>query len=253
MAPYIKDGGIPNQGDLNFGNEGDVLHSDKPTVTPPPVEPGIDKDVEGEDHLDLTNRDDEFNWHVKATFGNTTSNWEQASIVDDVNKLLEIKNVVVKDENGTDVTKNGELTIKDNKIVFNINKQDDSYGYLSGHEYTMTITTVIGADVTDEELAPYIKDGGIPNQGDLNFGNEGDVLHSGKPVVTPPTPDEPENPDKPNTPGKPNKPSTPDKPNGKVFPKTNELISMKFVWVGIIFVLISFVLLLFKSSSNLKK
>ncbi len=42
----------------------------------------------------------------------------------------------------------------------------------------MTITTKIKTDATDEELAPYIEQGGIPNQADLNFGNEGDVLHS---------------------------------------------------------------------------
>ena len=50
----------------------------------------------------------------------------------------------------------------------------------------MTITTKIKASATDEELAPYIEQGGIPNQADLNFGNEGDVLHSNKPTVTPP-------------------------------------------------------------------
>ena len=41
----------------------------------------------------------------------------------------------------------------------------------------MTITTKIKTDATDEELAPYIEQGGIPNQADLN-NNEGDVLHS---------------------------------------------------------------------------
>ena len=50
----------------------------------------------------------------------------------------------------------------------------------------MTITTKIKDGATDEELAPYIEQGGIPNQADLNFGNEGDVLHSNKPTVTPP-------------------------------------------------------------------
>ncbi|MGX7239208.1 isopeptide-forming domain-containing fimbrial protein, partial [Enterococcus phoeniculicola] len=128
----------------------------------PPVEPSIEKDVEGKEHVDLGNRTDEFDWHVKATFGNDTSKWTQASMTDEINSVLEIKNVVVKDETGADVTANGDLSIKDNKIVFTLNKQDDSYSYLSGHEYTMTITTVIRADVTEAELAPYIKDGGIP-------------------------------------------------------------------------------------------
>ena len=186
LAPYIEQGGIPNQADLNFGNEGDVLHSNKPTVTPPPVDPNITKDVEGQEHLDLTNRDQEFKWNVKTAFGNETSTWTQASMVDDINKVLDITDVKVTDENGKDVTANGTVTQENNKVTFEMNKQADSYSYLAGHTYTMTITTKIKTDATDEELAPYIEQGGIPNQADLNFGNEGDVLHSNKPTVTPP-------------------------------------------------------------------
>ncbi len=210
LAPYIEQGGIPNQADLNFGNEGDVLHSNKPTVTPPPVDPNITKDVEGQEHLDLTNREDSFDWHVKTAFGNETSTWTQASMVDDINKVLDITDVKITDENGKDVTANGTVTQENNKVTFEMNKKDDSYDYLSGHTYTMTITTKIKTDVTDEELAPYIEQGGIPNQADLNFGNEGDVLHSNKPTVTPPapTPEDPKKP-KPKQPLKPKKPLTP--------------------------------------------
>ncbi|MGH2335312.1 isopeptide-forming domain-containing fimbrial protein, partial [Enterococcus faecalis] len=96
--------------------------------------------------------------------------------------------VKVTDENGKDVTANDKVTQENNKLTFTINKKDDRYDYLSGHTYTMTITTKIKADATDEELAPYMQQGGIPNQGHLNFGNEGDVLHSNKPTVTPPAP-----------------------------------------------------------------
>ncbi|EGO2735850.1 isopeptide-forming domain-containing fimbrial protein, partial [Enterococcus faecalis] len=210
LAPYIQQGGIPNQADLNFGSEGDVLHSNKPTVTPPTVDPNITKDVEGQEHLDLTNRDQEFKWNVKTTFGNETSTWTQASMVDDINKVLDITDVKVTDENGKDVTANGKVTQENNKVTFEMNKKDDSYSYLAGHTYTMTITTKIKADATDEELAPYIEQGGIPNQADLNFGNEGDVLHSNKPTVTPPapTPEDPKKPE-PKQPLKPKKPLTP--------------------------------------------
>ncbi|MDK6961473.1 isopeptide-forming domain-containing fimbrial protein, partial [Klebsiella michiganensis] len=161
------------------------------TVTPPaptPEDPTITKDIEGQEHLDLTNRNQAFKWNVKTAFGNETSTWTQASMVDDINKVLDITDVKVTDENGKDVTANGKVTQENNKVTFEMNKQADSYDYLSGHTYTMTITTKIKADATDEELAPYIEQGGIPNQADLNFGNEGDVLHSNKPTVTPPAP-----------------------------------------------------------------
>ncbi|WP_221641507.1 isopeptide-forming domain-containing fimbrial protein [Listeria seeligeri] len=190
LAPYIASGGIPNQADLHFGNAGDVIHSEIPTVTPPPEEPVIDKDVNNKQHEDLTNRDDSFDWHVKASFGNTTSTWTQASITDSINDLLEIQKVTVVDENGTDMTANGTLTVDGNNISFDLAKKDDTFTYLAGHTYTMTVTSKIKDSATDEELAPYIASGGIPNQADLHFGNAGDVIHSEIPTVTPP-PEEP--------------------------------------------------------------
>ncbi|MDN3187877.1 isopeptide-forming domain-containing fimbrial protein, partial [Enterococcus faecalis] len=104
----------------------------------------------------------------------------------------------------------GTVTQENNKVTFTMNKKDDSYSYLAGHTYTMTITTKIKDGATNEELAPYIEQGGIPNQADLNFGNEGDVLHSNKPTVTPPapTPEDPKKPE-PKQPLKPKKPLTP--------------------------------------------
>ncbi|WP_340504327.1 SpaA isopeptide-forming pilin-related protein [Enterococcus faecalis] len=159
----------------------------------PPVDPDIHKDVEDEQHIDLTNRNQKFDWHVYTTFGSDTSNWKQASVVDPVNSLLEILNVTITDENGKDVSKNGELKIEGNKITFTLNKKDGSYGYLANHVYKMTITTKIRDDVTDDQLAPYINNGkGIPNQADLNFG-DGDTKYSEIPTVTPPKNTVPDN------------------------------------------------------------
>ncbi|WP_270694065.1 vWA domain-containing protein, partial [Enterococcus faecalis] len=46
-----------------------------------PEDPTITKDIENQEHLDLTNREDSFDWHVKTAFGNETSTWTQASMV----------------------------------------------------------------------------------------------------------------------------------------------------------------------------
>lgn len=165
------------------------------------TEPVIHKDVEEKQQLDLTNRDQAFDWHVNAEFEDGAGSWTQASIVDQINPLLTINSVKVVDETGKDVTANGTITTDNNKVVFEINKKDDGYTYLAGHTYTMTINTVIGKDVTDEQLAPYIKDGGIPNQADLNFGNDGDVIRSEIPTVTPRIPDAPKDFKTPKDPG----------------------------------------------------
>ncbi|KGL39271.1 hypothetical protein BMT55_09605 [Listeria newyorkensis] len=186
LAPFIQDGGIPNQADLAFGNEGDMIQSEIPTVTPPPVNPEISKDIEGKDHLELANRNDAFDWNVHTAFGNQTASWNQAIITDQINNLLSIEKIQITDENGNDVTENGTITEENNLITFTMNKKDDSFAYLAGHIYTMTVTTTIKQDVTDEQLAPFIKDGGIPNQADLAFANEGDMIQSEIPTVTPP-------------------------------------------------------------------
>ncbi|WAO22654.2 isopeptide-forming domain-containing fimbrial protein [Paenilisteria newyorkensis] len=215
LAPFIQDGGIPNQADLAFGNEGDNIQSEIPTVTPPPVNPEISKDIEGKEHLDLTNRNDAFNWNVHTAFGNQTASWNQAIITDQINDVLAIENIQITDENGNDVTENGTITEDNNLITFTMNKKDDSFAYLAGHTYTMTVTTTIKQDVTDEQLAPFIQDGGIPNQAELAFANEGDMIQSEIPTVTPPTPavpvqETPENPSEetPKTPENPTKETT---------------------------------------------
>ena len=194
----------------------------------PPVDPDIHKDVEDEQHIDLTNRNQKFDWHVYTTFGSDTSNWKQASVVDPVNSLLEILNVTITDENGKDVSKNGELKIEGNKITFTLNKKDGSYGYLANHVYKMTITTKIRDDATDDQLAPYINNGkGIPNQADLNFG-DGDTKHSEIPTVTPPKNTVPDN----------SHSSDMVVPSKGVFPHTGENTTMSnlLVLVGLIII-----------------
>ncbi|MDN3133601.1 isopeptide-forming domain-containing fimbrial protein [Enterococcus faecalis] len=169
-----------------------VAETDDPNVppTPPaetkvPIEPTIHKNIEGVQKLILKNNKQKFNWNITVSFGTNTMNWKQASITDSVNNLLDIVKVTVVDENGENVTGNGTLSTENNKVIFEINKKDDSYTYLAGHTYTMIITTKIKDSVTDKELAPYIKDGGVPNQAYLNFGNEGDKKHSEIPKIVP--------------------------------------------------------------------
>ncbi|MFG5465823.1 isopeptide-forming domain-containing fimbrial protein [Enterococcus faecalis] len=214
-----------------------VAETDDPNVPPTPpaetkvlIEPTIHKNIEGVQKLVLKNNKQKFNWNITVSFGTNTMNWKQASITDSVNNLLDIVEVTVVDENGKDVTGNGTLSTENNKVVFEINKKDASYTYLARHTYTMTITTKIKGSVTDEDLAPYIKDGGIPNQADLNFGNEGDKKHSEIPTIVPSkgTP-----PEKTNTPSNQN-----DKgnltPSKGIFPHTgeNQMLSNILLVVG---------------------
>ena len=194
LAPFIEDGGIPNQAKLTFGDGSKFVESEIPTVTPPTEEPEIGKTVNGKNHEDLSNRDETFNWIITTSFGNATANWDKAAITDKINDVLDIELVTIKDAEGNNVSGNGTLTTDGNNLVFELAKQDDSYAYLSGQTYTITVESKIKAGVTDAQLAPFIEDGGIPNQAKLTFGDGSKFVESEIPTVTPPTeaPEEPE-------------------------------------------------------------
>ncbi|WP_167629244.1 SpaA isopeptide-forming pilin-related protein [Listeria valentina] len=152
------------------------------------VDPTIHKDVEGGQQYTLKHKNESFDWHITTSFGNDTANWNRASIKDDVNQILDIESIKVVDENGKDVTKEGVITKEDNHVVFKIAKKDGSYAFLAGHTYTMTITTKIKADATDEQIIGFINQGGIPNRGDFDFGTDETIQSDEIPTVMPQDP-----------------------------------------------------------------
>ncbi|MBC1921513.1 SpaA isopeptide-forming pilin-related protein [Listeria grayi] len=154
----------------------------KNTKADPPV---ITKNIDGKSHVTLKNRNQSFNWNIHATFGNATSSWEVASIQDKVNKVLDIEKVTIVDENGHNVKANGRLDIKNNVVTFAISKKNGSFAYLSGHSYTMTITTKIKSSVSDKALIQASKENGIPNIADLTYKDGKTTIHSNDPSVTP--------------------------------------------------------------------
>ncbi|EUJ20979.1 SpaA isopeptide-forming pilin-related protein [Listeria aquatica] len=158
------------------------------------VAPSIHKDVEGEQQYTLKNKDESFDWHIATSFGNDTANWKRAAIKDDVNPILDIEAIKVVDENGKDVTNEGVLTKDGNHIVFKIAKKDGSYAFLAGHTYTMTITTKIKPDATDKQIIAFIKQGGIPNRGNFDFGTDDTIQTHEIPTVIPPDPKDPKDP-----------------------------------------------------------
>ncbi|MFC0493359.1 SpaA isopeptide-forming pilin-related protein [Listeria grayi] len=154
----------------------------KNTKADPPV---ITKNIDGKSHITLKNRNQSFNWNIHAAFGNATSSWEVASIQDKVNKVLDIEKVTIVDENGHNVKANGRLDIKNNVVTFAISKKNGSFAYLSGHSYTMTITTKINSSVSDKALIQASKENGIPNIADLTYKDGKTTIHSNDPSVTP--------------------------------------------------------------------
>ncbi|NWO15098.1 adhesive domain-containing protein [Virgibacillus sp.] len=150
-------------------------------------EPTVEKTVnEQKDPYELLNRDVVFTWEVAYAFGNYTGDWETVTLSDDINDVLEIGDVKVIDQNGSDVTASGEVTIENNVVTFDINKKDGSFSYLKNQTYTLLIESKIKDSVKEEELLPYIKGGGIPNQAELVIND--DPMPSNEVKVKPPDP-----------------------------------------------------------------
>lgn len=133
----------------------------------------INKTINGDDELyELENRDEEFTWKVDYTFSNYTGDWESVVLSDQINDILEITEVQVVDENDNNVIGNGNLTTSDNLVKFEINKQNGSYAFLANQTYKLVIKSKIKALATDEDLEPFIIDGGVPNTGELVINDE---------------------------------------------------------------------------------
>lgn len=131
-------------------------------------DPAVEKTVnDSKETTELIDREERFTWKVEYDFGNYTGNWESVVFRDEIHELLDIEAVQVLDQNGQDVSANGELDITNNVVTFTLNKQDESFAYLTGQTYTLVIESKMKGSATDEELEPFIQTGGIPNEAEL--------------------------------------------------------------------------------------
>lgn len=142
--------------------------------------PEIEKTVNGGAHLDLVNRDDVFTWEVKTDFQYGGANHTQLIITDEVNPLLDILSVSVKDAYGDNAEAWGNLVVNDvtNVITFEFttNPVWDSIEYLNSEVFTMFIETKIKESASDEDLAPYMEANGITNMASVTLSDGSSVL-----------------------------------------------------------------------------
>ena len=151
--------------------------------------PVITKNVNGKLSELLRQRSDEQVWNITVDFGDAdTSSWADTMILDQIDPLLDILDIVVKD--GSNILAEGVdygLTVIDNFVMITLLDQSGSYGYLSGKTYVVSITTKISDSVSDAELEPYTTSG-IPNQAMLIYGLARTDILSEEPSIYPPRP-----------------------------------------------------------------
>lgn len=149
------------------------------------VEPEVEKTVNDQkETVELLNRDEVFTWKVDYDFGSYTTDWESVQLSDQIHELLDIERVKVVDQDGNDVSGNGELTTVDNLVKFEVNKKDGSFAYLADQTYTLIIESKIKDSATDEQLQPFVEGNGIPNEGVLTI--DDDPKESNEVFVKPP-------------------------------------------------------------------
>ncbi len=148
-------------------------------------DPDVEKTVNDQkDPAHLIDPEEQFTWKVDYDFGNYTANWESVVFSDQIHELLDIEDVQVVNQDGEDVTANGELDITDNLVTFTLTKQDGSFAYLKEQMYTLIIESKIKSSATAEELEPFIQSGGIPNTAELII--DDDPKQSNEVKVRPP-------------------------------------------------------------------
>ncbi|MED1348918.1 isopeptide-forming domain-containing fimbrial protein, partial [Bacillus paranthracis] len=224
LAPYIAKDGVPNTAGLHISGEKPFV-SNEVYIIPPTEEPVVEKKVSDSDEklvekATLESKDEAFVYDVTYKMGNGTGNWKEARLSDELVNVLEVKGAKLVDAEGNEVT-TGKLHINGNRIDFVFDKKDGSYLYLAGQTYTLKIDAKIKAGVKAEELAPYLKKDGVPNIGELHFGNQ--PVMSNEVYVVPPiekTP-EPKQPQEPEQPKQPEKPKV-ETPKPEVQPEPKE-------------------------------
>ena len=189
LAAYITNDGvkIPNKANYMINNNPDITkYSNEVPVTPPPTTPDISKKVNGQAHVDLGARDEEFTYTIETT---VPENATAFGITDTLVDALEF----VGDASSVTATVDGEaitnVKIEGQKLSVDLDKQQvlTKFGKAVKVEFKAKIKA-------DADLTPHVTNGVIkvPNQAGYVINNDPKLHKETEPVtVTPPptTPD----------------------------------------------------------------
>lgn len=186
-----------NTNQYNIPNVGQMIYNDDkvktPPVyvhTPPDDEPTAIKQVEDKNgqYGDLAKHDagDEFHYRVQYSIPENGKDITNVQFYDDLEKVLDLENVTITDDQGNDVTKEGDLKLDKEKETFNWQPSKDYLTKMPRHIYTADITVRLK---TDADLSGYLnkatKTYQIPNVAHMKYNNK-DIPSNTVKVETPP-------------------------------------------------------------------
>lgn len=186
-----------NTNQYNIPNIGNMLINDKdyPSTpvyvhTPNDKKPTVLKTVEDKNgkygHFAKYNIGDELHYRVQFTIPKNGKDITNVDFEDDLEDVLDLKDVKVSDDKGNDITKNGDLKINNDKESFVWQPTSDYLTKMPNHFYLVDITAQIKSNV---DLSKYLDKASneyqIPNTAQMKYNNEKTPSNTVD-VVTPP-------------------------------------------------------------------
>ncbi|NLA96018.1 MAG: isopeptide-forming domain-containing fimbrial protein, partial [Clostridiaceae bacterium] len=169
---------VPNEGYYSV-NGSQRVKSNTVTVTPPPDEPVIDKDVNGKEHEDLAARDEDFTYHVRVEIPDYAGRYESLVILDTLEDVLERGDVSVFVDGLVNTGLTARLEFDGQTIRLVLDRAD------LAHAAGKQILLRIGAKIRDGADLNEYEDETVPNRGRLILNN--DIrINSNIVTVTPP-------------------------------------------------------------------
>jgi len=143
-----------------------------------------DSDQKLVDEALLHSLHEEFIYDVNYNFGFDMESKQEIVIQDDLEDILEILDANLLNEKGEQVKVTPVIDKEKAIVTYKLPKQNDSYAYLAGGQYRLTIKAKIKIGTNIDVIKSYLDKGGVPNSAKLILDNN--PLISNKVVVKPP-------------------------------------------------------------------
>lgn len=189
-SPFFGSVVIPNQVGLLLGeNVSDWQYSNKVNITPPGDEPTVKKTVENntgtnndqKDALLLDQKGDEFTYKVKVDIPASVEGYENITVDDTLENVLQIISTDVLVDSVSDSTLKNKVARAGNNVSLTVTEGFATY---AGKSITLEIKAKINDDVTLDQIAHDYGRSAIPNKATLTF--NGAAKNSNEVTVTPP-------------------------------------------------------------------
>ncbi|MBY0598583.1 isopeptide-forming domain-containing fimbrial protein [Bacillus bingmayongensis] len=128
--------------------------------------------------------DEAFIYDVNYNFGYDVASKKEIILQDDLEDILDVLDTKLTNAEGKEIQVIPVINKEKSIVTYKIPLQNDSYAYLAGQQYKLTIKAKIKRGTNVEVLKKFITEDGIPNTAQLSLDDK--PSESNKVVVIPP-------------------------------------------------------------------